>query len=493
MKTVHFTARLLSDAVISERSATIGGHRCLDYLPGAVLLGAAAASLYHQNPEAAFLLFHSGKVRFGNAYPLSPDNQPTLPVPLCWHLPKGQEAADISQASNLIHATAEQFEAWDAQGEQQKQLRTGYVGPAGRKISPSRNYRLKTAINREQQGMAEEAHLFGYQSLAAGTCWYFSVSFDDGLEARLVEQVAGALSGVIRVGRSRSAEYGLLAVSRSEADPLAMQPEAGEQLLLYCLSDLALTDRQTGAPVLAPEPGVLQLDGITFNPGRSYLRTRSYAPFNSTRKRFDLERQVIVKGSVLVYERPGGFSVAELQQLQQRLACGIGSYRQDGLGQLLVNPPFLADASFAGFTASVLAPPPAAQPQQLPPLVDWLGAKAAQRSEEAAAVKQVDDWIRELISDRCPKNSQWGQLRSIAVQGKDQADIKAKLTKLCAEGVSQKRWAKQVKGRTIRTSYRDFILETVLDGSLSQVRKRLYLLGNRLPRLSNQRSNGGDQ
>lgn len=493
MRSLFFTARLVSDAVISERSATAGGHTSLDYLPGATLLGAAAARLYKDNPAVAYSLFHSGAVRFGNAYPLTHDNRPTLPVPLCWHLPKGKETEDLTQACNLIHVPDEQFEAWDNRGEQQKQLRGGYVSPDGKKLSPERNYRIKTAVNRDRQGMADDAQLFGYQSLAAGTCWYFRVDFDDGIDPQLVGQVGDALCGAIRVGRSRSAEYGLLAISSSEKEPLQFAPTAGERLLLYCLSDLALTDRQTGAPILVPEPGVLQLDSATFNPARSYLRTRSYAPFNSTRKRFDLERQVIAKGSVLVYDRPGGFGAGELQQLQQRLACGIGSYRQDGLGQLLVNPPFLAEVSFAGFAAPALAPPPAAEPQRLPPLAGWLGAKAAQRSEEAAVVKQVDDWIRELAGDRCPKNSQWGQLRTIAVQGKDLDEIKSRLTKLCDAGVSQKQWARQVKGRTLQGSYRDFIFKTVLDGSLSQVRKRLYLLGNRLPRLNNQRSNGGDQ
>ena len=307
MKTLHFTARLLADAVISERAATTGGHRTLDYIPGANLLGAAAAQLYNKDQAVSFQLFHSGKVRFGNAYPLSPTNVPTLPVPLCWHLPKGAEDSDYKNVRNLIHASKEQFDEWDNRGEQQKQLRSGYLSPSGEKVTPSKNYHLKTAIDRTKQGMADEAQLFGYQSLAAGSCWYFSISFDDDLNQQLVNQVADAIRGTIRVGRSRSAEYGLLAVQRTEIAPFQFSPVADDRLLLYCLSDLALTDPLTGISTLIPDPAAhFGLAEGSFNAGRSYIRVRNYAPFNSTRKRFDIERQVIARGSVLVFERSGG-------------------------------------------------------------------------------------------------------------------------------------------------------------------------------------------
>jgi len=494
MKTLHFTARLLADAVISERAATTGGHRTLDYIPGANLLGAAAAQLYNKDQAVSFQLFHSGKVRFGNAYPLSPTNVPTLPVPLCWHLPKGAEDSDYKNVRNLIHASKEQFDEWDNRGEQQKQLRSGYLSPSGEKVTPSKNYHLKTAIDRTKQGMADEAQLFGYQSLAAGSCWYFSISFDDDLNQQLVNQVADAIRGTIRVGRSRSAEYGLLAVQRTEIAPFQFSPVADDRLLLYCLSDLALTDPLTGISTLIPDPAAhFGLAEGSFNAGRSYIRVRNYAPFNSTRKRFDIERQVIARGSVLVFERSGGYGLDELQQLQQRLAAGIGSHRQDGLGQILINPPFLAGFNFQPCEAQAVTPPALASAQRLPPLAGWLEARAAERAEEAAAVREVDGWIRQLVEGPCPKNSQWGQLRTIAVQGKDLADIEQRLKKLCCEGVSQKQWDKSVKIGSVKMKYRQFMLETVLTADLGQVRKRLYLLGNRLPRLSNQTGNGGDQ
>ncbi|HQB37803.1 MAG TPA: hypothetical protein PL053_00830 [Deltaproteobacteria bacterium] len=493
MKTVFFTARLLSDAVISERSATMGGHSSLDYIPGSTLLGAAASQLYSESFADSFTVFHSGKVRFSNAYPLDESGLPTMPVPLSWHIAKGKELKTLADGSNLIHAGKSEFDAWDEKGEQQKQLRSGYFSPSGQRLAPQMSYRLKTAVDRENHGGAAESQLFGYESLAQGSDWYFSVSFDDDISPEVVEKVSESLNRTMRVGRSRSAEYGMLKACKTGFTSTAPEQADAQLIVLYCMSDLALTDPTTGSPVLIPDPELFGLENAELNPCRSYLRTRSYAPFNGTRKRFDLERQVLTKGSVIAIERPGGnFSKAELEALQQKISRGIGLYRQDGLGQLLLNPGFLSGLGYKSFEVPAMPLPVEKVSGALPPLAGWLKSKSAEKQAEIEAIELVDGWIRQLVSASCPSNSQWGQLRNIAVQGKDLEMIRTRLNKLCSEGVSQKQWNKDVRIDGKRTTYGRFLLETVLAAPLNDVRKRLYLLGNRLPRKQNQ-NNGGKQ
>ena len=126
MTSFNYTARLVTDAVISERSSTTGGHRCLDYIPGACLLGAVAAKLYDSLGQDAFTVFHSGKVRFGNGYPLSAAGEPAFPVPFAWHTAKGEEMnGSVTNIKNLFHATAAQHDEWGKAGDQQKPLRRG--------------------------------------------------------------------------------------------------------------------------------------------------------------------------------------------------------------------------------------------------------------------------------------------------------------------------------------------------------------------------------
>ena len=95
MKGFDLILTLRDDCVFSERSATEGGHRGLDYIPGAALLGAAAARLYAGLPATdTFTLFHSGQVQYGNGLPLGIGDERSWPVPLCWHRVKGDKVVE---------------------------------------------------------------------------------------------------------------------------------------------------------------------------------------------------------------------------------------------------------------------------------------------------------------------------------------------------------------------------------------------------------------
>ena len=496
MKRIHFSAQLLSDAVISERSATTGGHRSLDYIPGATLLGAAAARLYDHLGNDAFEVFHSGRVRFSNAYPLDGEKRPSLPVPLAWHYTKGDDPKeDVRGIKNLLHASAEDFARWDDAGEQQKQMRGGYFTADGTLIRPDLAYRLKTAIDRANFGMAEERQLFGYQALKAGSGWHFSLACDADVDAGLVERVADALCGDLRIGRSRSAEYGLLRTQRIAMDDVVPKPSASQEIVLYCVSDLALQSPLTGGPALTPEGAHFGLDEAVFQLEQSFLRVRSYAPFNTKRCRFDLERQVIAKGSVLVFHMAQALEEQAWSQFVDHLEKGVGLYRQDGLGEVLASPAFLAKFEFTPQQAEAPLTLTQEQVNEDPPeLALWLESRAKSRSVEILATLQVEGWIDSLVANGCPKNSQWGNLRNAALQATSVEELETKVKKLCGEGVSLKQWDKTFRLDGRKISYSNFIQEVVLAKGidLETARKRLYLLGNRLPRRSNQKK-GGEQ
>jgi hypothetical protein len=325
----------------------------------------------------------------------------------------------------------------------------------------------------------------------------------------VVDAVSSALAGTVRVGRSRSAEYGLLATEKIRSQVALPQPDTGSNLIIYCVSDLALSDSANGSPVLAPAGSYFGVPVACLQEEQSYLRIRRYAPFNGKRRRFDVERQVIAKGSVLVFKTDSALTKDELDALQARLERGVGLYRQDGLGQVLVNPPFLSDFKF---TAAAPQPVPVLETpvqDEIPPLAAWLQTRARARDEEQEVIRQVHEWIKDLTKENCPKNSQWGQLREFALHGKDVADILARVQQLCTEGVSRKQWARKVRVAGESMTYGDFLLLKLLEAERKKVdgtysytpgddlspataRKRLYLLGNRLPRANNQR-NGGDQ
>ena len=81
MKEIYFKVTLLSDVVLNSSLATEGNMTSLDYIPGSNFLGMIAGKLYENlNINESYLLFHSGKVRFGDAT-ISIENMVSYPFP----------------------------------------------------------------------------------------------------------------------------------------------------------------------------------------------------------------------------------------------------------------------------------------------------------------------------------------------------------------------------------------------------------------------------
>ncbi|HOX46069.1 MAG TPA: hypothetical protein PK668_20875 [Myxococcota bacterium] len=431
MKTLGFEIELLSDAVLSASGATAGGHRCLDYLPGAVLLGAAAKRLYASLGAKAFDAFHSGKVRFLPGYPLVEGGM-ALPTPLSFHREKAGPTADLL---NLARPAANRMLRPELPGKP-------FISHRGALLVPGKRVALKTAIQAGKT-QAAEGQLFTVEALAAGARFLAHVQLDEDLPAELGQAIHKALlEGKLGLGRSRSAEFGW-AEARTATPWAAPAPAPvgdGRQILLYCLTDLALLDPRTGQPTLDPTAACLGVEGLELDREHTFLRIRRYSPINSRRRRPDLEHQVILQGSVLGFRVLAGGP--EARELQRRLEGGVGAYRQEGLGQLLVDPPFLADRKpvFAARRPEEAAT--ARPPLLADELLDWAraGGQAAARREKAFVLASA--WnleMRPYLKGRGPGRAQWGMLReraALAMDGKALLDELFR-TKPVTEGKQQ--------------------------------------------------------
>lgn len=149
-----------------------------------------------------------------------------------------------------------------------------------------------------------------------------------------------ALKGTLLLGRSRTAQYGQAhcEVSLAAQTTQHAEPVDPHSVVFWLQSDLALQD-EYGQPVLLPEARHFGFDG-QFQPERSFLRFRSYSPYNSHRRAYDTVRQVITQGSVLSFTVDQPLSGEQMAQWK----AGIGCYRECGLGQVLVNAPLLSQA-----------------------------------------------------------------------------------------------------------------------------------------------------
>lgn len=387
----HLDITLREDAVFSERAATVGGHRGLDYIPGSALLGAAAGRLYGQlSADEAWLLFHSGKVRFGNGLPLH-GKLPTYPVPLAWHKPKGSKSTDAEK--RLQADEVKNFCRVDpaSLATQHEQLRHTYLATDGTLHEVEKRHEMRTALSQGQR-RAEEGQLFGYVAIPAGNRFRARLEADPDVPEHLLQKLLDVLTAGIFLGRSRAAEYGRSTVTPGRLQPLE-HGKVEDRLTLWLLSDLAaLTDQ--GQPTTQPLPQWLGLPAGRLVPESSFIMTRRYSPWNAYRKGYDIERIVITQGSVLTYALDTPFTDAHLRQLHQ----GLGLYREAGLGQVWANPPLL-DGPQPLFAMAM----PASDSENLPktpapahPLITWLEQRVQRAKGQQDIRKQGEQFAAKL-------------------------------------------------------------------------------------------------
>lgn len=407
---------LLTDAAVTRRSASVGGHQTLRFVPGQCVLGAAAARTYASlaGRDLAWKVFHGGDVRFGDALPLVGE-APGWPAPLSLHVPKGQAGDDgrkVNQATVNLLCRDRGDLSWE-------QLRETFVALDGSATRPAPRRSMRTAVG--ATGRARDGYLFELEAIPAGTRLRGVIEGDEALVREVVEALHDT---EIRVGRSRSAEFGRARFRRLDdalPAPITAPHHEASQLSFWCVSDLALRAAQTGQPTLTPEPAAFGLpEGWTYDPARSFVRTRRYTPFNGHRRAYDLERQVIVAGSVLSFRGPAGLAPEAWDAVAARVAGGVGEHRAEGLGAVVFEPALLSGEHPVWEPATAAIEPPLKVAATLPddPLARWLAAEEVFHAVEAQAWEAVRSMIVTMRDARrawaMVPDAQWGALRALA-------------------------------------------------------------------------------
>lgn len=460
MKNLDITIRLLDDVVVSARAATVGTHECLDHIPGSALLGVAAASFFGAWKDKrdgvdiswAWSAFHSGKVRFGNVYPLSASGVRTRPAAFSWHYPKG----DKPTGGRLFNAAIAE---WDAKHlGQPQQIRGGWFSPRMEWCITQHRHRLRTAIDENNFDRAKDAALFGYASLPEGSRWGATIEIDDDIPAGIREAIVERFGQGqrLRIGRSRNTEYGRAVVEtvpEREADDFACSnaPAADGLVIVHALSDLALLDDKA-QPSFQIDPKDLGLEDARLFAARTFVRTRVYSPFNLYRNVADLERQVIAKGSVFVFQ-PAATTGAPI-----RFTPGerrLGAYQQDGLGWVVVQPNYLigkAPALVASAASSILEPSATRHERPDCAVAKAMFQRHAVRQVGILAMGLAHDWANRWAPYTHITSSQWARLRHEAIRAADVASLMRNLTDgasgLFAHGRMSEKWQKEAKGRS---------------------------------------------
>ncbi len=430
MKQQWFELKTLSQVIVTRYGVTEGIQQSLDYIPGSAFIG-VVAGLWDKLDEGLLI---DGRLRITNAL-LYGGTHPELwlPVPLSYHKPKYNDDSSNDSLYNGI------YDLQKYQHMQLKQMRREFIAPTKSLYTTIPKYvTVKTAIDRKKYGMAKKENLFTYESLPEGLVFRFHVMADDNVSDSQFNLVCERLQQTVRIGRSRTAEYGSVEISPVEikehpAGAPVEWKQCPNSVVLYFTSDYA---RETPmGPTMIPSGPDFFLDAnAKVNWNQTYIRFRNYSPWNRHFQTRMPMRHVISKGSVVVFDTSETWTQTKLQELQNKLDVGIGSYINEGLGMIQVNPKFLiTDEKIAlekfdldaYLKQRMFSMNLKDYKQKDTPLIQYLRSRVDSINQSSEAkqlgLKWANNWLNFMQAlkknnDPIPGKTQWTNLREIAVR-----------------------------------------------------------------------------
>lgn len=333
MKELYFKAELLDDIVLSQRTATAGDHKSLDYIPGSAFLGAMAGKFYSAfGSDKAWDIFNSSKVCFCNAYPMM-NNKRSTPMPLSFHSEKVPSKGKENEVLNFVLNKGDEK-------IQYRQNRSGYVDFNGNKLnvcSVEKTSRMRTAID-AKTGSAAKSQLYGYESINAGQIFAGKILWDDSVDSYEEFQKVIEIfkkGEILHIGRSRTASYGRVKVSLLNVSSVENKKTEGNTFSILAVSDLCLRNPKTGRAELQLLPEFLGLSSDwKLDSTRTFTRPNTVFPYNAFRRELETQKTLISKGSVFTLKSEKNLTSEEIASISEKLKTGIGTYRGQGFGEI---------------------------------------------------------------------------------------------------------------------------------------------------------------
>lgn len=450
MITLQFKCTLLSDVILSQKAATEGSQDTLSFIPGNNFLGIVAKNYVQFTLEEQVEIFHSGKVRFGDAHPVTKDFQTrSLHIPASLFYPKLKSLGEESYVHHFYHRS-DDHNGREGLPLQLKQSREGFYEFINNHeaivIDSVKSFALKSSYDRNLR-RSKDSQMFGYESLEKGSEYLFSVEIDNESLAQTIEE---GLVGIKHIGRSRTAQYGLVEISKKDFHeqaslPVTFSMDGNTYITVYADGRLIFLD-ETGMPTFRPTTAMLGLKGeIIWE--KSQVRTFQYAPWNGKRQTRDSDRVGFEKGSVFV---------VKLNQMPHAssLPSYIGSYQNEGFGKVIYGWELLQKSGENGLTGLKVIKKEKVDvlpnsPLSGTPLLTFLDKKQKQANASAFIYKQVNQFVNDNKSKFASKSfaSQWGAIRTIALQHRTADSL---LYELYDKKQTQQRYATPTDSRTER-------------------------------------------
>jgi uncharacterized protein YqeY len=244
--------------------------------------------------------------------------------------------------------------------------------------------------------------MFGYRSIKSGTKWQFSIRVDKSILEKDFELIQKSIEGKQHLGKSKSAEYGLVEIEK-KGEIQKISNSFSNELILYVNSRLALfNDEGNPSYELHHLFEGLTKENILYE--KSQIRTSTFTPYNGARKTKDYERVCINKGSVIVLQDVVKESIPEY----------VGAFLSEGFGHILLNPTFLLQNEFS-LIESISKKQEKENLPTTSSLALFLRKKEDEKQKQLSILNSVDKFINNYYEKfyKKIKPSQWGKIRSI--------------------------------------------------------------------------------
>lgn len=470
-KTFKFKCTLESDLVLSQTSSSEGNQKTLDFIPGNNFLGIVASRIYEDGSAESLEIFHSGKVRFGDAHP-SVDGIRGLKVPASMYYPKLDSASEECYIHHLTDHSSEYIMV-----KQLKQCREGFYvfsETTGKRVDVQKNFTIKSAYDSKLR-RSKDGLMFGYESLPKGLVMYFEVESE--LSDKQNEAIIKSLCGKKHVGHSRSAEFGLVTIEESDFKEIgSSKADANtEYVTVYADGRLIFLD-ETGESTYQPTAKSLGLDGGEIDWSKSQIRTFQYAPWNGKRHTYEADRCGIEKGSVFII-KPNGTTCPEKSQY-------VGSYKNEGFGKVIYNPIFLsANPEGQGKALFTLEDNKKDDEKQLNVekpvslLIDYLTSKKQTAESNQSVYQIVQQEVKQLepFFKKGKFASQWSSIRSLAMITTDSQQLISDIDSFLSHGVAKAKWEEQNRKGMLddfMDQYKNEDLQSIMINLASEMAKK---------------------
>lgn len=461
MKTIQFKVKLLSDIILNQKSASQGNQQTLDFIPGSNFLGIVATNYTEFTEIEQLTVFHSSKVRFGDAHPIL-ENKRALRTPASFQKPK------IKDETCYVHHAIPDFKV--VKDLQLKQSRSDFQMFSSNKatqISPLKSFSIKSAYDREKRRSQDEK-MYGYQSIQQDAEYCFEIYFDEDVNTELIDRIKAKLIGKKRIGRSRTAQYGLIEIQEEAFEKSTSDFGKKDEFVIYAESRLIFLDDYLN-PTLTPKPENFGVKGGKILWGKSQVRTFAYSPYNYHRACFDAERKGIEKGSVFVIK---GEDITKNIEF-------AGEYLNEGFGKIIINPNFFAcdENGISKFEFKELEKSSSNKTQKSElktdfdnKLFSFLNNLKSQKEKEKTVYQKVNDFV-ENHKDKFKQEafaSQWGTIRSLAMQYPLKADLEHELfskttnrngqvipNAYLTHGIAKEKWSERGRFKVFKDFFED--------------------------------------